>query len=173
MSSFLSFFANLSEGDFLSLLGIGIDVISVFFAVVVFVITSKSEEKATREQSQRERVRATLSEVAELRRTYPNFADSLRKCSKHKKMLLTRAYVADIERFAVGCNREAYDISVVNDMCGGLFIQQYQLFFKPYIIDRRSHTERNHYVKNDTLYKEIDIMMERLCKLRGVKYEEL
>lgn len=173
MSSFWNLFAKLSDGDILSLMGICVDVISVILAIFVFVITSRSEEKATREQTYRERVRATLSEVAELRRTYPNFGDSLRKCSKHKKMLLTRAYVADIERFAVGCNREAYDITVVNAMCGGLFVQQYQLFFKPYIIERRSHTERNHYVQNDTLYKEIDIMMEKLCALRGVKFEEL
>ena len=56
--------------DYSSYIEVIIEFVSLIFAVVVFVITSIAEKKATEEQTRKETVRATLKDFTELRRTH-------------------------------------------------------------------------------------------------------
>ena len=162
----------MSEFSF-TILGIIVDIVSLGVAMYIFVVTSRLEREATEEQTHRECVRATLSELAELRRAHPNFKSSLEKADDKERIDLIRAYVSDLERFAVGCNAKAYDIEIVNKMSGGLLLKQYKNYFKPYIDKKRSAPTQGEFVKNDTLYIEIEEMMENLLVLREKTSDDL
>jgi len=116
---------------------------------------------------------ATLSEFAELRRAHADFKNLWDKAEGEEKDDLTRAYLTDIERFAVGLNLNAYDIGVLNKMSGGLLVRQWQRYFKPYIEKKRAQPETGRFVSNATLYVETEKMIERLCELRDVNFKEL
>ncbi len=161
-------------GDITGWVGNIIGIVGVVVAVFVFIATSKSEKRAIEEQTHRESVRATLSELSELRRVHSSFKKSFdEKEEEEDRNELIRDYLTDVERFAVGCNSNAYDAETMNKMCGGLILNQYATYFKPYIDNRRNQTEKNRFVKSDDLYKETDEMIKALCKIRGVDYDKL
>ena len=117
-----------ADMDFANLI---VAILSLAVAVIVFVVTSAQQKKATEEQTKQENIRATLTDFAALRREHENF-ERLVQAHPDKRTDLIKPYIADLERFAVGCNRGAYDLEVVNSMSGGMLVRQYRRHFKDY-----------------------------------------
>lgn len=159
-------FANM---DFANLI---VAILSLAVAVIVFVVTSAQQKKATEEQTKQENIRATLTDFAALRREHENF-ERLLQAHPDKRTELTKPYLADLERFAVGCNRGAYDLEVVNSMSGGMLVRQYRRHFREYAAERRRATKLNSAVPRQNLYIEYEQMMKQLCAMRGVEWEPI
>ncbi len=157
----------------IAILGIFLEIMGIIVAMYIYVYETRNDRKAAEEQTYRENVRATLSELAELRRAHPNFKDNLEKLNDAEKKKYIRAYLTDLERFAVGCNTGAYDIEIVNKMSGGLLISQYLRFFKSYIEEKRKEPKPGRFVQKDTLYIEIEEMIKKICDLRGEDFYKL
>ena len=149
-----------------------VNILSVAVAVVVFFITSAQAKRATVEQTEQENVRATLTDFANLRREHQGF-DVI--CEEHpeRRTEVLKAYLGDLERFAVGCNRGAYDLSVVNEMSGGILVGQYRQYFREFINERRRLNKLTSAVVTEALYKEYVIMMKRLHEMRGEAWADV
>lgn len=158
-----------ADMDFANLI---VAILSLAVAVIVFVITSAQTKKATEEQTKQENIRATLTDFAALRREHENF-ERLLQAHPDKRTELIKPYIADLERFAVGCNRGAYDLEVVNSMSGGMLVRQYRRHFRDYAGERRRATKLNSAVPRQNLYIEYETMMKNLCTLRGVTWEPI
>ncbi len=83
-----------------------------------------------------------------------------------ERQIAIREYLGDLERFAVGCNLNAYDISIVNKMSGGSLVSNYNKYFKSYIEDVRRNLYIGSPIKSSQLYVEVEKMIERLCEVR-------
>ncbi|MDO5117528.1 MAG: hypothetical protein Q4D34_03485, partial [Eggerthellaceae bacterium] len=159
-------FANMDFANFV------VAFLSLAVAVIVFVVTSAQTKKATEEQTKQENIRATLTDFAALRREHENF-ERLLQAHPDKRTELIKPYIADLERFAVGCNRGAYDLEVVNSMSGGMLVRQYRRYFRDYAGERRRATKLNSAVPRQNLYIEYETMMKSLCAMRGVTWEPI
>ncbi|MBQ6455170.1 MAG: hypothetical protein IJJ32_03670 [Eggerthellaceae bacterium] len=159
-------FANMDFANFV------VAFLSLAVAVVVFVITSAQTKRATEEQTKQENIRATLTDFAALRREHENF-ERLMQAHPERSTEFTKPYIADLERFAVGCNRGAYDLEVVNSMSGGMLVRQYRRYFRDYVTERRRATKLNSAVPRQNLYIEYETMMKELCAIRGVAWEPI
>lgn len=153
----------------LNLIGIIIDILGFVATIVIFVITSIDTRKATEDQTRRECVRATLTEFATIRRTHQNFQSRLDSDDRDEVL---RSYLSDLERFAVGCNMDAYALDVVNSMSGGMLISQYQKYFRDFILERRRKASLTAKVKPWQMYKEFESMMKKLYQMREMQWEE-
>ena len=144
-------------------------ILSLIVAVVVFVVTSIQAKRATEEQTKQENVRATLTDFATLRREHEDFMEEIEE-NPEKRDEILKSYVADLERFAVGCNRGAYDLEVVSSMSGGMLVRQYKNIFREYIAARRRAMKLTSSVPRGNLYIEYETMMKKLFELRGVPW---
>ncbi len=140
-----------------------IDILGFISAIVIFILTSKEENKTVREQTERERIRATLNEFAAIRRMNQDFSGGDARTVKN--------YLSELERFAVGCNMGAYDINVVNRMSGGQLVRQYRMYFKDYISEKRRSMRLDSAVNVANLYSECEIMLKTLFEMRGEKWD--
>ena len=150
-----------------------VSILSLAVAVVVFVITELESRKATIEQTKQENIRATLTDFSALRREHQNFDQEMRDAvdDVDKRRATMRDYLADLERFSVGINRDAYDLEVVSSMSGGMLVRQYRKYFREHIGQRRRNTSLTSTVKREALYSEYEQMMQKLCTLRGEEWQ--
>lgn len=81
-----------------------------------------------------------------------------------------KEYLADLERFAVGCSNKAYAVDIVNSMSGGMLVGQYEKHFRNYIFDKRKNMGINGNVKPWNLYTEFEKMMEEIYFLRNLQW---
>ena len=153
----------------IALINLGVDILGFIAAIVTFVISSKGDKKATEDQTRRECVRATLTEFASIRRVHQNFANELAVYDRNE---ILKAYLSDLERFAVGCNAQAYAVDIVNEMSGGMLVGQYKRYFKDFIEERRRATNFGTNVKPWNKYSNYEDMMREIYKLRGLEWEE-
>lgn len=155
--------------------GIIVDIVSLFVAILTFIITSRGDRKATEEQTKRESVRATLTDFAELRRSHQDFPNKMNNMdlSETDKDEAIKSYLADLERFAVGCSKKAYDINVVNDMSGGMLIAQYRKYFKSYIEKRRRLLIPESLIPVNRLYDAVVTMIKNLCEIRKEQFDDV
>ena len=118
-------------------------------------------------------MRATLTDFGTLRREHQDFEAELREHPERRKDIL-KGYLADLERFAVGCNRGAYDLEVVSSMSGGMLIRQYRNFFRDFIAQARRDVRLDASVTyRERLYCEYVEMMRRLFELRGETWQDV
>jgi len=150
-----------------------ISILSLAVAIIVFVITELENRKATIEQTKQENIRATLTDFSSLRRDHQDFESRMADVGDDatKRRLIIRDYLADLERFAVGINRNAYDLEVVSSMSGGMLIRQYRKFFREHIHQRREATLLTTTVPLNALYCEYEQMMQKLYEIRGEVWE--
>ena len=78
-----------------------------------------------------------------------------------KDMVKASPYLSRIEHFCVGINTETYDISTLNRMAGGFFIEQYNLWEK--IINAKREEESSIKMQH---YNEFEDVVEILKKQR-------
>ena len=152
-------------------ISLSIEIASLIVALLVFILTSRSEKKATEEQTHRECVRATLRDFAELRRSNSGFPQNLHSAAPDERGGIIKTYLADLERFAVGCNMNAYSLEVVSKMSGGMLLNHYKKYFKPYIEGRRRALALSSRIEGKALYGEVEAMIAQLCRLRGEPFE--
>ena len=76
-----------------------------------------------------------------------------------KKLL--KEYLLKMERFAVGVNKGVYDLSIINQMSGGLLINQYDNFICNYIKERKSKGA------SGTAYCEYEKLINDIRELRA------
>ena len=153
--------------DYVSL---AIDILGFAAAIVTFIITAKSDEQATIDQTNKERVRATLTDFATLRREHQYFGRKLPASGSMEQRDL-KEYLSNLERFAVGCNMGAYDLEVVSRMSGGQLIRHYQRYFRDYITERRLNYRIDGAISDvNAIYIEFENMMKELHDLRGVEW---
>ena len=150
-----------------------LEFVGLVIAIGTFIISAKMDRDATEEQTYRETLRATLQDFAELRRMHQAFPRNMEELAEGEKDAAIRKYLADLERFAVGCNMNAYDIRVVSRMSGGALINQYRKYFKPYIEKARRMQRPGGAVQSDALYSEVVQMMRKLFAIRGEKFYEI
>jgi hypothetical protein len=101
---------------------LAVDIFGFVSAIVIFIITSRSDVKVVKDQVRRESVRAILTEFANIRRTHHHFE---RDMTSENRVDVLKGYLSDLERFAVGCNLKAYAVDVVNSISGGILVNQY------------------------------------------------
>lgn len=154
-------------------LGTIIELISLGFAVVVFVLSSLAERRTTRDQTRKETIRATLTDFTQLKRDNKAFTENVASLDIEKKRLAVKYYLTDLERFAVGCNLGAYDLEVVNKMSGGNLVSLYRRYFRPYIGEARLDLPLTSTIRTETLYIEVENMMKRLYELRKLAPEPI
>lgn len=162
MNAMLTFF----NPDTISLI---LNLLAFLATIIIFVITSVDTKKATEEQTRRECVRATLTEFANIRRTHQGFQQNM---TPENRVDVLKSYLSDLERFAVGCNLNAYAIDVVNSMSGGMLVNQYKKYFRDYITEARRRTSLYANVKPWNMYIEYESMMKEIYKIRGIEWEE-
>ena len=136
-----------------------VDLLGFAATIVIFFLTSLGSRRATEEQTRRECVRATLTEFADLRRTYQDFE---KKMMSEDRSEILMNYLSDLERFATGCNMKAYAVDVVNEMSGGKLVKQYQTYFRDFITGRRRNASLTAKVTPGRMYIEYEDMMTRL-----------
>lgn len=164
--------------DFATHIGLLIDLSGFLLAIFTLWLTSRSERKATEDQTRKERVRATLTEFGALRNNHQGFNRRILELNKHDAPLpeklqaerreLIRDYLSDLERFSVGCNMGAYDLDVVNRMSGGQLVGHYKRYFRDFITERRLSYRLSGGVSDvNKLYDEFESMIHQLCDLRG------
>ena len=144
-----------------------IGLVSLAVAVLVFVITELENKKATQEQTRVQNVRATLTDFSNLRHYYQSDMAQLATKPEDEQYLVIRDYLRDLERFAVGCNMDAYDLGVVNNMSGGTLVNHYRKYFRKFIENARRNVALTSAVKPEALYSEFEQMMKKLFELRG------
>ena len=155
----------------MDLLNLIVAIASLAVAVFVFIWTARDQKKATIEQTKEQNIRATLTDFAELRREHQGFEEELRAEPERRTEIL-KGYLADLERFAVGLNRGAYDLEVVSSMSGGMLIRQYRTHFREFIAERRRAVRLDSLPGyRQRLYCEYEEMMQRLFELRGETWE--
>ena len=148
-----------------------VGIASLAVAVFVFVWTARDQKKATIAQTKEQNIRATLTDFGNLRREHQDFAERL-KANPEARNEVLRDYLADLERFAVGCNRGAYDLEVVSDMSGGMLIRQYRSHFREFIAGARRRVRPDaSALYRERLYCEYEEMMRRLFELRGEEWQ--
>ena len=152
-----------------SIIGLIVDILGFLATILIFIITFRDSRKATEEQTRRECVRATLSEFADLRRTHQDFEKNM---TPDNRSDILKAYLSDLERFAVGCNRKAYDIEVVNQMSGGMLVTQYKRYFRGFISERRRNAKLNSNVMPWKMYIEYETMIRDIFRMRNVTWED-
>ena len=157
-------------GDYLEAI---IELISLVFAVIIFVVTSRAERKATEDQTNKETTRATLKDFSELRRNHNYSLIKLNTFTNEEKNAVIRAYLTDLERFAVGCNMGAYDINVINRMSGGVLVSNYRKFLLSAIKNARWNLSLSSSIKSENLYIEVENMMKKLFEVRNIPFEEI
>lgn len=152
-----------------------IELLGLFVAIVTFIITSRGERKATEEQTKRESIRATLTDFGDLRREHQDFSSLIVMPDKTEteKDELIKAYLADLERFAVGCNHNAYDVQTVNEMSGGMLVSQYRKYFKSYIEKRRRLLPLKSLTPPANLYSNVVDMIRQICSIRHEAFSEI
>lgn len=144
-----------------------ISLISLAVAVLVFVYTELENKKATQEQTRVQNVRATLTDFSNLRHHYQSEMAELDSKSAEEQYLTVRDYLRELERFAVGCNMDAYDLSVVSNMSGGTLVNHYRKYFRKFIENARRNLSLTSAIKPEALYAEFETMMKKLFELRG------
>lgn len=152
----------------IDILGLIVDISGFVATIVIFVVTLLDGIKATKEQTRRECVRATLSDFATIRRTHQDFALHL---TEENRNIVLKDYLADLERFAVGCNVDAYALDIVNSMSGGMLVTHYKKYFRDFILERRRSAMLNGNVKPWNMYSEYERMMKGIFELRHQKWE--
>ena len=146
-----------------------VDLLGFIATVVIFVITSIGTRKATEEQTRRECIRATLTDFSNIMRSHQGL-ESVIKSENRTDVL--RGYLADLERFAVGCNKKAYTAEVVNQMSGGRLVNLYNLYFRDFITERRRLQPLDAAAKSWSIYTEYENMMHTIFSIRGIPWEE-
>ena len=150
-----------------------VSVASFALAIFVFIWTARDAKKATIAQTKEQNTRATLTDFGNLRREHQDFEAELREHPERRKDIL-KGYLADLERFAVGCNRGAYDLEVVSSMSGGMLIRQYRNFFRDFIAQARRDVRLDAPVTcRERLYCEYVEMMRRLFEMRGEVWQDV
>lgn len=148
-----------------------IETISLLVALITFVISARMDRKATEEQTHRDTVRATLQDFGELRRLNQSFPQGIDTMNSVERNQAIKQYVADLERFAAGCNMGAYDVEVVNKMSGGSLIANYRKYFKTYIEKARRNLSPKSPIKVQSMYNELESMIKSICELRNESFE--
>lgn len=162
-------FSGVTPFEWLSLI---VSVISVVFAMIVFLINGIQAKHATEEQTHIDTVRATLTDFSILRRNHQDFVIKI-KANPENREEYEKAYIGDLERFATGYNMGAYDLEVVNRMSGGMIINQYRAYFRSYVSERRRAASSKSAIRKSDLYAEYLKMMKDLYKMRGEEWENI
>ena len=148
-----------------------VGIASLAVAVFVFVWTSRDAKKATIAQTKEQNTRATLTDFGNLRREHQDFEAQLKEHPERRNEVL-KGYLADLERFAVGCNRGAYDLEVVSSMSGGMLMSQYRNHFREFIAGARRRVRLDaSAMYRERLYCEYEEMMRRLFEFRGETWQ--
>ena len=150
-----------------------VSIASFALAIFVFIWTARDAKKATIAQTKEQNTRATLTDFGSLRREHQDYEAQLREHPERRAEIL-KGYLADLERFAVGCNRGAYDLEVVSSMSGGMLMSQYRNHFRAFVARARRNVRLNASVMyRERLYCEYVEMMRRLFEMRGETWEDV
>lgn len=155
-----------SIGSFVGGLG---SLIAVVVAIGIYQKTAKAGQDLQAENMRLERIRATLRDFPQLRRSSLDFEQKVRCLRDEERTEYLKNQLGQLELFAVGVNMEAYSIEVVSRMSGGRLIRQHKQYFKAFIQARRSAPHM--IVKPENLYCEYEAMMKRLYEMRGLPWE--
>lgn len=155
--------------DIIDIINLIVSILGFIATIYIFIRTSRDTRRATEEQTRRECIRATLTEFASLRRAYQQLENELTADNREAKL---KSYLSDMERFAVGCTHKAYDVDIVNDMSGGMLINQYQKYFREFITERRRVVRLDGKVTPWNIYSDYERMMKQIYMLRDEKWEE-
>ncbi len=150
-----------------------VSIASFALAIFVFIWTANDAKKATIAQTREQNTRATLTDFGNLRREHQDFEAQLGEHPERRTEIL-KGYLADLERFAVGCNRGAYDLEVVSSMSGGMLMSQYRNHFRAFIAQARGNVRLDaSAMYREWLYCEYVEMMRRLFELRGEAWQDV
>ncbi|MBQ3386035.1 MAG: hypothetical protein IJG53_01800, partial [Eggerthellaceae bacterium] len=150
-----------------------VSIASFALAIFVFIWTANDAKKATIAQTKEQNTRATLTDFGNPRREHQDFEAQLREHPERRAEIL-KGYLADLERFAVGCNRGAYDLEVVSSMSGGMLMSQYRNHFRAFIAQARGNVRLDaSALYRERLYCEYVEMMRRLFEMRGEAWQDV
>lgn len=161
----------ISLGLLIDIVSLAVAVISLVVAIIVFMIESRSNRRATLEQTRIENIRATLTDFQMVRRTHP--VKRLRTTDGEERDNLIREYLTDLERFATGVNMDAYDIETVNRMSGGALIFEFKDCIADYIIRKRNAHTITSQSNREKVYIEYEQMIKKLYEMRNLEWRGL
>ncbi|MCF2620383.1 DUF4760 domain-containing protein [Oscillibacter valericigenes] len=148
-----------------------VSILGTFTSILAAIYAIRAYHFATttyKENIEREKIRATVSDFPALRRENEELQTKLKELPENEREAVLKSYVAQMERFAVGVNSGAYSLDIVNRMSGGILVQQYKKIIKDFIKHRREDRE---HPEVKTPYSEYVKMMQDLYGLRGKEWE--